>query len=263
MKKIAVGIISTLCLVLVQPTFASEEKSLVVIDSYFDSKVVGGNISCITPQDASCAYTAKSPTSTSLSNPVNHGNAMVEVAKKQNPNIKIIALYSSGSNNFVNAGNFIDALRWVDKNSNKVSAVSFSGFFNGNKACSVSPTNTASYGGVRGADTTIRNLVLGLKSKNIPVFAATGNKMGTKIDYPACIIDVVSVSTGDLNSFGQLVSVNALDANTDYVASASVSNYISPVYGSLPQTTSSATVAVAAQWSTKGTLSNRVVQVLP
>jgi len=263
MKKIAVGIISALCLALIQPAFALEEKSLVIIDSYFDFKVVGGNVSCVTPQGASCAYTAKSPTSTFLSNPVNHGNAMVEVAKKQNPNIKIIALYSSGPNNFINAGNFIDALRWVEKNSSKVSAVSFSGFFNGNKVCSVSPTNTASYGGVRGADTTIRNLVLGLKSKNIPVFVATGNTMGTKIDYPACIIDVVSVSTGDLNSSGQLVSVNALDLNTDYVASSSVSNYTSVVYGLLPQTTSSATVAVAAQWVTKGTLSNKVVQVLP
>jgi hypothetical protein len=263
MKKITVGLVAIIGLVLVQPTFASEQKSLVIIDSYFDSRVVGGNVSCVTPQDTACSYTAKLPLPASLLSPVNHGNAMVEVAKKQNSNIKIIGLYSAGPNSPVNAGNFIDALRWVDKNSTKVSAVSFSGFFNGNRECSVAPTNTASYGGVRGADATIRTLIVSLKSKNIPVFIATGNKMGTKIDYPACIIDVVSVSTGDLNSSGQLVSVNALDANTDYVASSSVSNYTSPVYGLLPQTTSSATVAVAAQWATKGTLSNKVVQVLP
>lgn len=263
MKKITVGIVAIIGLVLIQPTFASEQKSLVIIDSYFDSRVVNGNVSCVTPQDAACSYTAKLPVSTSLLSPVNHGSAMVEVAKKQNSNIKIIGLYSAGPNSPVNAGNFIDALRWVDKNSTKVSAVSFSGFFNGNKECSVASTNTASYGGVRGADATIRALITSLKSKNIPVFIATGNKMGTKIDYPACISDALSVSTGDINSAGKIVSGHALNEDTKYVALTEFWNYNSSIFGLIPQTTSSATVAVATQWITKGILTDRAVKVLP
>ena len=35
MKKIAVGIVALVGLVLIQPTFASEQKSLVIIDSYY------------------------------------------------------------------------------------------------------------------------------------------------------------------------------------------------------------------------------------
>jgi hypothetical protein len=263
MKKITVGLVAIIGLVLVQPTFASEQKSLVIIDSYFDSRVVNGNVSCVTPQDTACSYTARLPLSTSLVSPVNHGNAMVEVAKKQNPNIKIIGLYSAGPNSPVNAGNFIDALRWVDKNSTKVSAVSFSGFFNGNRECSVAPTNTASYGGVRGADATIRALIVSLKSKNVSVFIATGNKPGTKIDYPACIADSVSVSTGERNSSGKVVSGHSFDKNTKYVASTEIYNYTSSIFGSIPQTTSSATAAVAAQWITQGQLTDMVVKVLP
>lgn len=263
MKKISTLIIAIFGLFFIQPSFALEEKSLVIIDSYFDSRTVAGNVSCVTPQDTACAYTAKLPLPVSFSNPANHGNAMVEVAKKQNTNIKIIALYSAGPNSPVNAGNFIEALRWVDKNSAKVSAVSFSGFFNGNKVCSPATTNTAPYGGVVGADQTIKSLISTLNSKKIPVFIATGNKMGTNIDYPACITDSVSVSTGSRNNSGNIVSINALDNNTDYVASSEINNYKSSVFGSIPQTTSSAAVAVAATWVTKGTLIDKVVQVLP
>jgi hypothetical protein len=262
MKKIAVGIVAIIGLVLIQPTFASEQKSLVIIDSYFDSRVVNGNVSCVTPQDTGCAYTARLPLPASLVTPVNHGSAMVEVAKKQNPNIKIIGLYSAGPNSPVNAGNFIEALRWVDRNSQKVSAVSFSGFFNGNRVCSPATTNTAPYGGVKQADETIKSLIATLKSKNIPVFVGTGNKPGTRIDYPACITDSVSVSTGERNSSGQVVSGHSLDQNTKYVASTDISNYKSIIFGSIPQTTSSATAAVAAQWITQGQLTDMVVKVL-
>jgi hypothetical protein len=85
--------------------------------------------------------------------------------------------------------------------------------------------------------------------------------MGTKIDYPACITDTVSVSTGGRNSQGTIVSVNAFDSNTDYFGSSDFSNYESSIFGLIPQTTSSSTVAVAAQWLTIGSLSDKVVPV--
>jgi hypothetical protein len=267
MKKIAVGIISAVLLAItLVPSQAATEKSLVIIDSYFDSRVYNENVSCITITNTKCTDVAK-VTTNMPSAEVNHGNAMAEVAKKQHPSLSIILLRSTTPSaktvDSVNAGNFIDALNWVNSNSSKVGAVSVSRYFNGNKICSPATTNTAAYGGVKGADATIRSLIANLKSKGIPVFVSTGNKPGKNIDYPACIIDTVSVSTGELNSSGVLVSANALDENTDYVASSNLYSYNSSVFGLIAQTTSSATVAVAAQWLKTGSLSNKVVQVTP
>jgi hypothetical protein len=265
MKK-AVGFLAVaLGLSFIQPAQAADQKALVIIDSYFDSKVNAPNITCVTLLSVACTdiVTVSAP---DLSNVINHGNAMAEVAKKQNPALPIILLRSTTpsakSVADMNAGNFIDALRWVDANSNKVGAVSFSRYFNGSSTCSPAVTNTAAYGGVAAADKTIRALILTLKSKGISIFAATGNTRGTKIDYPACITDTVSVSVGGLDGAGNVISSKAFDVTTDYVADYLVYNYNSKVFGLIPQTTSSATVAVAAQSLTKG-LSTKVVQVLP
>jgi hypothetical protein len=266
MKKVALAVAVILGLVVVQPVQASNQKALVIIDSYFDSKVSAPNIKCITLTNTNCTnvVTVSNP---SLSHAINHGNAMAEVAKKQSASVPIILLVSAAvsSNSVaeVNAGNFIDALNWVNANSNTVGAVSVSRFFNGNKECSPATTNTAPYGGVGKADQTIRLLIATLKSKNIPVFVSTGNKPGTKIDYPACITDTVSVSTGSLSSAGVLQSLNALDANTDYVADANISNFESVVFGRIPHTTSSATVAVATQYLVNGVSPTKVVRVNP
>ena len=266
MKKVALAVAVVLGLVLVQPVQASNQKALVIIDSYFDSKVSASNIKCTTIKNETCTDIVK-VSSPSLSHAINHGNAMAEVAKKQSASVPIILLVSAAVSSKsvaeVNAGNFIDALNWVNVNSNSVGAVSVSRFFNGNGTCSPASTNTAPYGGVSRADATIRSLIATLKSKNIPVFVSTGNRPGTKIDYPACITDTVSVSTGSLNTAGVLQSLNALDANTDYVADANISNFESAVFGRIPHTTSSATVAVATQYLINGASPTKVVRVNP
>jgi hypothetical protein len=265
MKKVALAVAVILGFVVVQPVQAADNKALVIIDSYFDSKVNAPNVKCITLTSTACTDIVKI-TSPSLANAINHGNAMAEVAKKQSNTTPIILLrsvpVSAKSVPEVNAGNFIDALRWVDANSAQVGAVSVSRFFNGNSTCSPASINTAPYGGVAKADATIKSLIATLKSKNIPVFVSTGNTAGTKIDYPACITDTVSVGTGMLNSSGAIVSVHAFDANTDYFG-AYGSNYSSPVLGVIPNTTSSATVAVATQYILKGMPTTKVVAVNP
>lgn len=246
------------------PAQAAETKSLVIIDSYFDSRVIGGNVSCVTLQNQPCVDVVKKIPA-SLSDNTNHGDAMVEVAKKQNPNLPIIALRSGNASassvSDVNAGNFIDALNWVSSNAPKVGAVSISRYFNGNSECSPASINTANYGGVSKADKTIRELIISLKNKGIKVFAATGNKMGAKVSYPACILDVDSVGVGSLNKKGATSSVYTFDANTDYFATGSVSNYSSSVFGSIPNTTSAGNVAVAAKYLS-GILDSKFVNVL-
>ena len=265
MKKIAVGFVAVLfSTMFLMPSEAATPKALVIIDSYFDSRVYSADVTCITLANTACTDVVKTQTAL-LSSDINHGNVMAEVAKKQNKLLSIILLRattpSAKTVDPVNAGNFIDALNWVNANSSKVGAVSLSRYFNGTKACSPAAVNTAPYGGVSGADKIIRTLISTLNSKGIPVFVSTGNKMGAQVDYPACITDTVSVSTGGINSEGTIVSVNAFDANTDYFASSHFSNYESSVFGLIPQTTSSATAAVAAQWLTIGNFSNKVVPV--
>jgi hypothetical protein len=262
MKKIAVGfaavMFSTMVLV---PSQATTPKALVIIDSYFDSKVSASNVKCITLANTECTDVVK-VTTPSLSHSINHGNAMAEVAKKQNSSLPITLLRSAPASARsvaeVNAGNFIDALNWVNNNSSTVGAVSVSRFFgHANGTCRPNSVNTAPHGGVAKADATIRSLILTLKSKNIPVFVSTGNAPKKTVGYPACIADTVSVTSPG----------NTSDAFTDVSASlnnnAGIWNFNSPVLGLIPQTTSSATVAVAAQYLGLGLLPAKVVLVNP
>lgn len=259
-SKVALAVISVLGVFFIQPAEANQGKALVIIDSYFDSKVSAPNVRCITLSNTACTDVV-AITSTSLSSSINHGNAMAEVAKKQTTTNPIILLRSvtasARSVPEVNAGNFIDALRWVDANSATVGAVSVSRFFNGNSTCSPASTNTAPYGGVAKADATIKSLIATLKSKNIPVFVSTGNAPKTRVDYPACIADTVSVtSPGNVSDAFTDLSVS-LDNN------AGVWNFNSTVLGSIPQTTSSVTAAVAAQYLVKGMPTTKTVVVNP
>jgi hypothetical protein len=258
MKKI-VALVVILFSVVVPVQAQAESKSLVIIDSYFDSRAIGATIVCA--PTINCSTTAKP--STSITDNINHGDAMVEVAKRQSQNINIIALRSATTpTSDVNAGNFIEALQWVKNNSANIGAVSFSRFFNGTATCSPSSTNTANYGGVVGADLKIKTLISELKSKNIPVFVSTGNKGKTAaVDYPACILDTASVTA---NNYTQATS----DANTDYIGSlpSSIYSYNGTIKWStntlIPQTTSSATAATAAKWVVNGALVDKVVPVL-
>ena len=265
MKKLIAAIVVLFSVIVPVQAGAVDQKALVIIDSYFDSKVNAPNVSCVTLSSAPCTNIVTA-TNRNLSHAINHGNAMAEIAKKQNPNLPIILLRgvtpTASSVSEMNAADFIASLRWVDSNSSKVGAVSFSRFFNGNVGCSPASTNTAQFGGVTVADKIIRDLIAGLKSKGIPVFVSTGNRSGTKIDYPACITDTVSVSVGGYNK-GQVVGIFAFDSSTDYVGLYSVRSFVSPVMGAIPNTTSASNVAVAAQYLTFGSLSDRVVNVKP
>lgn len=240
-------------------------KALVIIDSYFDSRVAGPNVTCVTLQSTTCTdvvdkkYIPSSPSSN-----VNHGNAMVEVAKRQSLEVPLILLRSAPASKTsvsdVNAGTFIEALRWVDKNSQSVGAVSLSRYFNGKTSCTPASTNTATYGGIAKVDQIIRDLIAQLKSKGIPVFSATGNRANKPIDYPACITDTNSVSTA---IGGKPYSVGNYDANTDYFGNlpANTFAYKSAVFGMIPQTSSSATVATATKYLLN-ILDNKFVNVV-
>ena len=92
-KLIALLAVSVSALLPIQ-AYATDSKALVIIDSYFDSRAVNGNVTCISviiSNTAPCNNdVVKIPAS--LSDNINHGDAMVEVAKRQSSSLRIIAL---------------------------------------------------------------------------------------------------------------------------------------------------------------------------
>ena len=232
-------------------------KPVVIIDSYFDARIANTTIVCIATDK--CVNTAKP--SARVSDPVNHGTAMAEVARRNNPNVPLILLRSATVNNkgavaILNGNDFLAALKWVDANSSNVSAVSFSYGLSGNMSkpgdCKLSPTGLVN---IKIVDPAIRSTVTSLKNKGIPVFVSTGNDSNRKpVAYPACITDTVSVSTFPVGNY---------DKNTDYfgVLPEGKFNYLSVLFGLIPQTTSSANVAVATQWQKGLTVTDKIVKV--
>ena len=243
--------------VVASPTPVVNSKPIVIIDSYFDTRVTNTTIVCIATDK--CVNTAKP--SARVSDAVNHGTAMAEVARRNNPEVPLVLLRSATVNNkgavgTLNGNDFLAALKWVDANSSTVSAVSFSYNLSGNMSkpgeCKLSPTGLVN---IKVVDPQIRTTVASLKSKGIPVFISTGNDSNRKpVNYPACITDTVSVSTFPVGNH---------DANRDYfgVLPEGKWNYKSAFFGSIPQTTSSATIAVATQWQKGLTVTDKKVLV--
>jgi hypothetical protein len=239
------------------PTPAVNTQPIVIIDSYFDTRVANTTIVCIATDK--CVNTPKP--SKRVSDPVNHGMAMVEVARRNNPEVPLVLLRSAtvsnkGAVGILNGNDFLAALKWVDANSSNVSAVSFSYGLSGNMKkpgdCKLSPTGLVN---VKIVDPAIRATVASLKNKGIPVFVSTGNDSNRKpVAYPACITDTVSVSTFPVGNH---------DQNTDYfgVLPTGKFNYGSVLFGLIPQTTSSANVAVATQWQKGLIVTDKIVKV--
>jgi hypothetical protein len=264
-KLFSVVLAAFLAVSFVTPSQAEETKTLVIIDSYFDASKIDGDVESVCLAVSGCELT---PTPRSgFSDAYNHGTAMAEVALKQDPDIKLVLISAASLTrnprtnvvtiSTLNGNDFLRALSYVN-NRNDVDAVSFSYNLSGPRPCSL-----AAIGGVnvRVVDPQIRATISTLKSKGIPVFSSTGNRAGAAVNYPACIEDVNSVGVGDLNRLGNIASVFTFDANTDYFATGSVSNYSSKIFGLIPNTTSAGNVAVAVKYLL-GQLDSKFVSVL-
>jgi hypothetical protein len=258
MKKIVALVAVLFSVVVPVQAHGADQKSLVIIDAYFDSRVIGNNVSCFTPADKPCAdiYTK---TTANFADVANHGDAMVQVAQRQNQNIKIIAIeaatVSAKTVSEVTPAMFIDALTWVDNHSTNVSAVSFSRYFNHiTKPCM--PTASFPYTPETG-DAAIKSLITSLNNKGIQVFAAAGNTFAsTKIDYPACLSSVNAVTAPGLAD-NSTVKYSANLVRLPLLGD----NYLSSVFKAIPLTTSSATASIAAQYVSLGSIIGKPVKV--
>ena len=256
MKKISL-ILTFILSGIAVPSNAATGGAIVIIDSYFDNRIANTTIVCTSVDK--CVNNATA--SKRVSDPVNHGMAMVDVARRNNPDVPLILLRSAavtnkGAVSILNGNDFLAALKWVEANPTNVSAVTFSYSLSGNMTkpgeCKLSPTGLVN---ISKTDPAIRASIANLKNIGIPVFVSTGNDSNRKpVSYPACITDTVSVSTFPVGNY---------DQNTDYfgVLPEGKWNYTSTLFGLIPQTTSSANIAVATQWQKGATFTDKLVKV--
>lgn len=130
-------------------------------------------------------------------NGFDHGTMMTDIALKNNPNakvlfIKIIANSAVGMRQPTGESTISAALLWIKDNASKynIKAVSISQGSSG----LLGPVGTAYCPVFPRTESAIKDLL----NVNIPVFSAVGNNRSyTRIDWPSCIPDVVSVGAVD------------------------------------------------------------------
>jgi len=201
MKKTLLALLSAALLITVtQPAQAEDQKVLAIIDTAIDSTkftsivyeaCFSQNLSC--PNKTNFMEGSGSASAVVWPKSVNdgtyHGDWMTKAALKVDPNIKIVfvrfanVLPTGSSANRPEA--LISAMDWVSKNADKYSidAVSIS-------QSAVDKINI----GRCSTDKTVINSVNSLASRNIPVFAATGNNgLSDVVGFPSCTTGVIGV----------------------------------------------------------------------
>jgi hypothetical protein len=246
MKKI-VALVAVLFSVVVPVQAEANDKSLVIIDSYFQSNIASNPINAT---GKPCAQVTKPVKGATASSPYNHGTIMYAVAKLQNPTLPIIPICASSAQSDVFPDQLIASLNWVKTNSTKVSAVSISLTFNKTRTECMPANPVKKLESAK--DLEIRALIKSLSDLGVPVFAAAGNETNKSYSYPGCIADTFSVVHADNLGRGMVPWANT--SNTDYFIKLSDDgskfNYNSPLVGLVAQTSSSSTAAAAAMWAT-------------
>jgi hypothetical protein len=205
MKKISLILLTVLASLLPESAVANSSKSLVIIDSGIatDSEFAKNMLleeacfiefgKCPNGQSSMIGFGASRIDPSNIKDrSLHHGTQMSSVAHQVDPAIKlvmvrVVGISSSGYANTYRSGAITKALEWVDANSERlnVGAVSISlGRSYAQNSCPI--------------ELPLQTQVKKLLEKNIPVVAASGNGSNNKkIDYPACIPEVVAVGATD------------------------------------------------------------------
>ena len=207
MKKIAVGIISVLSLVLLQPVNAQPAKSIVIIDTAIDSSIpqlkakivqevcILDRMTCPNGQKFQEGLgSATLLPSQVYSNGFGHGTSMALIANKVNPDanivfIRIVGMKPNGTMDNSSVFDIEKALSWVILNKEKYNIVSVSASMGSHTlktGLNYCPTNATHAGLVGNID---KLLALNVAT----IFAAGNNRDYKRIDFPACITQAVAV----------------------------------------------------------------------
>ena len=207
MKKIAVGIIAVLSLVLLQPVNAQPAKSIVIIDTAIDSSIpqlkakivqevcILDRMTCPNGQKFQEGLgSATLLPSQVYSNGFGHGTSMALIANKVNPDanivfIRIVGMKPNGTMDNSSVFDIEKALSWVILNKEKYNIVSVSASMGSHTlktGLNYCPTNATHAGLVGNID---KLLALNVAT----IFAAGNNRDYKRIDFPACIAQSVAI----------------------------------------------------------------------
>ena len=259
MKKIAVGLIAVFGLTILQPAYAEDKKSIVIIDTAIDTSLpeLQGKIVhevCLM-EELRCPNkksfmegpgSATLPVSQVYSGGFGHGTQMSLVATRTNPNINIvfIRIFPMDKNGNVatsaaNANSTVkQALDWVIKNKAKFNIVAVSA------SVGQRPTKRgATYCSINKSDAGLKSSIASLKSIGVAsAFAAGNDRDKERINYPACLSDSVAIAS--VSDRGTTETYNNESADIDFYALGRYDLPTGNVSG-----TSSATAAFAAYWA--------------
>ena len=259
MKKIAVGLIAMLGLGLLQPAYAEDKKSIVIIDTAVDTSLpaLQGKIVyevCLM-EELRCPNkksfmegpgSATLPVSQVYSGGFAHGTQMSLIANKINPdmNIVFIRIFPMDKNgnvayNAANANSTVkQALDWVINNKSKFNIVAVSA------SIGQRPIKTGSnYCSINRFDAGLKSSIQSLKSIGVASIFATGNDRDkARINYPSCLTDSVAIAS--VGPRGNTEAYSNDSVEVDFYALGRYELPTESVSG-----TSAATAAFAAYWT--------------
>lgn len=202
-KVKVIAALSMAASLLTAPANAAEPKTLVIIDSGFNTDLLQGNVAaeacfieygkCPNGQASMTGPGAASlPTTAAAKDKTfSHGTQMAVIAKTVNPSVQLVLIRIVGqsakgfANSYTTRG-VSTALAWVQSNMQlNPAAVSISlGRTYKETACPI--------------ESGLQQQVASLKQTGVAVFASAGNgSKPDKVDYPACIPDVIAVGATD------------------------------------------------------------------
>jgi hypothetical protein len=258
MKKIAVGVIAILGLTLLQPVYAQDKKTLVIIDTAIDTtrpefqgKII--HEVCLM-EELRCpngksfqegSGSATLPVSQIYSNGWDHGTRIAQLAVKTNSdmNIVFIRIFPMDRNGRVahNAANtnstVKQAIDWVIANKTKYNVVAVSASIGQRPR-----TSTANYCKMDRWDNNFKSSILALQNIGVAAVFASGNDRDkTRINYPSCLNEVISVASSTIDGYSEPYNNDAPELDFYALGRHQLSDVM--VSG-----TSAATVAFASYW---------------
>jgi hypothetical protein len=259
MKKIAVGLIAVFGLTVLQPAYAEDKKSVVIIDTAIDTSLpeLSGKIVyevCLM-EELRCPNkksfmegpgSATLPATQIYSGGFEHGTRMAQIASRINPDMNIVFIRifpmdkkGNVATSAANANSTVkQALDWVIKNKTKFNIVAVS------TSLGQRPVKTgANYCSINRSDAGLKSSIASLKTMGVASVFATGNNADkSRIDYPSCLSDSVAVSS--VYSEGTLVPAANESIEVDFYALSRHELSSGTVAG-----TSASTSAFAAYWA--------------
>lgn len=256
MKKIAVGVIAILAITLLQPAYAQDKKSIVIIDTAIDTSLTTLKNKVIQEicilnsrpcpngekfQEGVGAATL--PTQQALSGGFEHGTAMALIANQINPDVNIIFIRIAGvlANGKIDSYSDIEiakALEWSIQNKQKYNIVSVSaslGNHNLKREAEYCPITQRH-------DALIQNINKLIEIGVPTMFASGNNRDIVRINFPACIPSAVAV--GGTTETGSLSPFFNSGALVDFYVLGTFNTEIKRIVG-----TSASTVAFSAYWA--------------